>query len=105
MNQAVKRNLDRFPKDFMFQITSKEWKQISSSQFVMMENLPKNRTGKYLLFAFTEHGVTMLANVLKSKKAIKMSPDSYRDYRSCIYFFKTNGAATQGPCREIRRTS
>jgi phage regulator Rha-like protein len=39
----------------------------------MMGNLPKNRTVKYLPYAFTEHGVTMLANVLKSKKAIKMS--------------------------------
>jgi phage regulator Rha-like protein len=73
MNQAVKRNAGRFPIDFMFRITSTEWKHFSSSQFVMMGNLPKNRTVKYLPYAFTEHGVTMLANVLKSKKAIKMS--------------------------------
>jgi phage regulator Rha-like protein len=73
MNHAVKRNADRFPIDFMFRITSTEWKHFSSSQFVMMGNLPKNRTVKYLPYAFTEHGVTMLANVLKSKKAIKMS--------------------------------
>jgi phage regulator Rha-like protein len=44
----------------------------SSSQFVMMD-LPKNRTGKYLPYAFTEHGVTMLASVLKSPKARKMN--------------------------------
>ena len=72
LNQAVKRNNDRFPKDFMFRLTSKEWKQVSSSQFVMMD-LPKNRTSKYLPYAFTEHGVTMLANILKSKRAIKLS--------------------------------
>ena len=70
MNQAVKRNLDRFPKDFMFQITAKEWKNMSS-QFVMTS--VRKRPRKALPFAFTEHGVTMLANVLKSKRAIKMS--------------------------------
>ena len=70
MNQAVKRNLDRFPKDFMFQITLKEWKTMSS-QFVMTSSYKRPKTA--LPYAFTEHGVTMLANVLKSKKAIKMS--------------------------------
>ncbi len=73
MNQAVKRNSDRFPEDFMFQLTTKEWKQLSSSQIVMMENMPKNRTGKYLPYAFTEHGVTMLASILRSEMAIKMN--------------------------------
>jgi phage regulator Rha-like protein len=72
-NQAVKRNKDSFPQDFMFQLTAEEWRQISSSQFVMMENLPKNRTGKYLPYAFTEHGVTMLASILKSPKAREMN--------------------------------
>ena len=73
MNQAVKRNRDRFPEDFMFQLTIEEWQLLSSSQFVMMENIPKNRTGKYLPFAFTEHGVTMLASILRSEKAVKMN--------------------------------
>ena len=70
MNQAVKRNMDRFPKDFMFQLTAKEWRTMSS-QFVMTSTY--KRPKKALPFAFTEHGVTMMANVLKSKKAIKMS--------------------------------
>jgi len=43
-----------------------------SSQIVMID-LPKNRTGKYLPYAFTEHGVTMLASVLKSSKALKIN--------------------------------
>ncbi len=72
-NQAIKRNTDSFPKDFMFQLTAKEWKEISSSQFVMMDNFPKNRTGKYLPYAFTEHGVAMLASTLKSFKARRMN--------------------------------
>jgi phage regulator Rha-like protein len=71
-NQAVKRNKESFPRDFMFRLTSKEWKQISSSQIVMMD-MPKNRSNKYLPYAFTEHGVTMLASVLKSNKARRMN--------------------------------
>ena len=57
----------------MFRLSADEWKEISSSQIVMMDRLPKNRTGKYLPYAFTEHGVTMLASVLKSPKVRKMN--------------------------------
>ena len=66
LNQAVKRNLDIFPIDFMYQLTENEWEQMSS-QIVMTS--PNKRPKSALPFAFTEHGVTMLANVLKSKKA------------------------------------
>jgi len=69
LNQAIKRNIDSFPEDFMFRLTTSDWQAISSSQIVMMGDIPKNRTGKYLPYAFTEHGVTMLASVLKSTKA------------------------------------
>jgi phage regulator Rha-like protein len=69
MNQAVKRNIGRFPSDFMFQITLKEW-DILRSQFVTANNISKVR---YLPYVFTEHGVLMLSNVLNSEKAIKMS--------------------------------
>ena len=72
-NQAVKRNIDSFPKDFMFRLTAEEWSEISSSQIVMMNNLPKNRTGKYLPYAFTEHGVAMLSSILKSDTARTMN--------------------------------
>ncbi len=68
LNQAVKRNPDRFPKDFMFQLSRQEFKKLKS-QFVISS---WGGTRK-LPFAFTEHGVTMLSNLLKSKKAIKMS--------------------------------
>jgi phage regulator Rha-like protein len=80
LNQAIKRNIDSFPEDFMFRLTKEEWEELSSSshfafsssQTVMMD-LPKNRTGKYLPYVFTEHGVTMLASVLRSPKARKMN--------------------------------
>jgi hypothetical protein len=71
LNQAVKRNIRRFPQDFMFRITPEEWKEINSSQIVMSSG--KHRGTTYLPYAFTEHGVTMLASVLKSEKAIDMN--------------------------------
>jgi hypothetical protein len=65
LNQAVKRNIERFPGDFMFQLTENEYKnlksQIVTSSWGGVRKLP---------FAFTEHGVTMLAGVLRSEKAI-----------------------------------
>ena len=68
LNQAVKRNITRFPEDFMFQLTKEEL-QILMSQFVT------SRWGgiRKLPYAFTEHGVTMLASILRSEKAIKMN--------------------------------
>ena len=92
-NQAIKRNVASFPKDFMFRLTAKEWQEISSSQIVMMENLPKNRTGKYLPYAFTEHGVTMLASILKSEKARKMNITIVRAFIALKKFANKNFAA------------
>ena len=60
-NQAIKRNIENFPKDFMFRLTAKEWQELNSSQFVMSST--KHRGTKYLPYAFTEHGVAMLASV------------------------------------------
>ena len=72
LNQAVKRNIDRFPTDFLFQLTWEESEQIfcSRSQFV---TLKRGKNIKYLPYAFTEHGAIMAANVLNSPKAIEMS--------------------------------
>ena len=70
MNQAVKRNLKRFPKDFMFKLTKTEWNNLRSQFVTANYNVSKVR---FLPFVFTEHGVLMLSNVLNSKKAINMS--------------------------------
>lgn len=76
LNQAVKRNIERFPTDFMFKLTEEEWlvlvQKISmSSQFVM--TYPEKRPKKATPYAFTEHGAVMLASVLRSPSAVKMS--------------------------------
>jgi len=67
-NQAVKRNVDRFPKDFMFQLTADEALTIRS-QFVTASR----RNIRYLPYAFTEHGIIMAASILNSQRAIDAS--------------------------------
>jgi phage regulator Rha-like protein len=71
LNQAVKRNINRFPERFMFRMELKEWNSIRS-QIVTASNQSK-RNVNVTPYAFTEHGVTMLASVLRSKKAIDVN--------------------------------
>ena len=76
-NQAVKRNIARFPKHFRFQLTKEEYEYVLRSQIVTLkENLNKDMRGKhrkYLPYVFTEQGVSMLSAVLKSDIAIEVS--------------------------------
>jgi ORF6N domain len=77
LNQAVKRNPERFPEDFMFQLTTEEAEQIfsSRSQSVTLNAANKTNRGqnlKYIPFAFTEHGAVQLSNILRSTRAIEM---------------------------------
>ena len=78
LNQAVKRNLDRFPEDFMFQLTQEEF-DFLRSQFVTLEK-GRGRHRKYLPIAFTEHGILMLSSVLKSDRAIKVNIQIMRTF-------------------------
>jgi hypothetical protein len=71
LNQAVKRNADRFPGDFMFQLAKKEWESLRS-QFVTLET-GRGKYPKFLPYAFTEQGVAMLSAVLNSETAIQVS--------------------------------
>jgi hypothetical protein len=70
LNQTVKRNNKRFPVDFMFQLTLKEWESMSS-QIVM--TYPSKRPKTALPFAFTEQGVAMLSGILNSDVAINVN--------------------------------
>ena len=70
LNEATKRNIERFPSDFMFQLTQDEWDILRSQIATANSNISKVR---FLPYAFTEHGVLMLSNVLNSEKAINMS--------------------------------
>ncbi len=74
LNQAVKRNIDRFPEDFMFQLNQDEYDSLRSQFVILKKNgSGRGRHSKYLPFAFTEHGVAMLASILRSKKAINVN--------------------------------
>lgn len=68
LKRSVRRNQDRFPDDFMFQITKKEWQEVVPN----WDNLPE-RFSPVTPFAFTEQGVAMLSSVLHSKKAIAVN--------------------------------
>ena len=69
LKQQVRRNIARFPEHFMFELT-KEENEVLRSQFVTLE---QGKYSKYLPFAFSEHGILQLSNVLKSKQAIEVS--------------------------------
>jgi hypothetical protein len=70
LNQAVKRNIERFPEDFMFRLT-KEEAYNSRSQIVTLKKQGSNL--KYLPYVFTEQGIAMLSSVLKSPRAIQVN--------------------------------
>ena len=71
LKQAVRRNMERFPEDFMFELTKDEW-DIIRSQLVMFKN-GQGKFPKYLPFVFTEQGVAMLSAVLNSEYAVHIS--------------------------------
>jgi ORF6N domain len=100
LNQAVKRNLNRFPEDFMFQLTPEEtaaWRQATSkgsilrSQIVILRSAilrsqnvtlrqPHGKHIKYRPYAFTEHGILMLSSVLKSERAVQVNIQIMRTF-------------------------
>jgi hypothetical protein len=76
-NEAVRRNLAKFPADFMFQLDASEWAALRS-QFATLnasadEGAGRGRHRKYLPYAFTEHGAIMAANLLSSARAVEVS--------------------------------
>jgi len=70
-NQAVRRNQERFPTDFLFQLTAEEFKALRSQIVILKKGRGQHR--KFLPYAFTEHGAVMSANVLNSPEAVRMS--------------------------------
>lgn len=77
LNQSVKRNIKRFPSDFMFQLNQEDAYELSRSQFV---TLKRGQNIKYLPYAFTENGVAMLSSVLNSERAITVNIQIMRTF-------------------------
>ena len=71
LNEQVNRNRERFPEDFMFQLTAEEYESLRS-QFATLKS-GRGQHRKYMPYAFTEHGALMLGNVLKSERAVEVS--------------------------------
>lgn len=90
LNEQVKRNLERFPEDFMFQLTSNEFdnlkSQFATSSWGGVRKLP---------YAFTEQGVTMLSGVLKSPTAVEVNIRIMRAFVSMRHFMANNAAIFQ----------
>ena len=78
LNQAVRRNRDRFPAHFMFQLSEKEVAELNRSQFVTGSQ--KHRDPRSKPYAFTEQGVAMLSSVLRSKRAITVNIEIMRAF-------------------------
>jgi phage regulator Rha-like protein len=93
LNEATKRNINRFPSDFMFQLSQDEWDILRSQIATANKNISKVR---YLPYAFTEHGVLMLSNVLNSEKAVNMSIQIIR------VFDKLRKYALQQSSKDVR---
>ncbi len=74
LNQTVKRNIERFPEDFMFQLTAEEAQSLRSQ----IVTLKPGKHLKYLPYAFSEHGILMLSSVLNSRKAILVNIEIMR---------------------------
>ncbi len=82
LNQAVKRNMERFPADFMFQLDGDE-AEVLRSQIVTLKPSGQSRQGrhrKYLPYAFTEQGVATLSSVLRSKRAVQANVEIMRAF-------------------------
>jgi hypothetical protein len=77
-NQAVRRNRERFPEDFMFQLTSVEVAELNRSQIVIGSE--KHRDPRFRPYAFTEQGVAMLSSVLRSRRAISVNIEIMRAF-------------------------
>ncbi len=105
LNEQVKRNIERFPQDFMFRLTKKEWASLKSQNAISSEtplrsqnatlNKRRGRHRKYLPFVFTEQGVSSLSGVLKSETAVKVNIAIMRAFVGMRKFLMENASVFQ----------
>ncbi len=97
LNEQVKRNKERFPEEFMFQITREEFESVKSQFATSPNNLFVGQDGgtRKLPYVFTEHGVTMLASVLRSETAVNASIQIIKAFVSMRRFLLSNAQIFQ----------
>jgi len=88
LNEQVKRNIERFPEEFMFQLSAEEYDLLRSQNATIERKRGQHR--KYLPYAFTEQGVAMLSAVLKSETAVKMSVQIINAFVAMRRFISSN---------------
>ncbi len=103
LNQQVKRNISRFPEDFMFELTDEEQEMVSRSQNVTLdEKVERGKNVKYNAHAFTEQGIYMLATVLRGEVAEQQSIFIMRAFREMRHYINQNQQfATQSEMRLV----
>src|SRR5260370_42303722 len=99
-NQAVKRHTERFPPDFMFQLTKEEacvwWLEVTASRLRSQTvTLKRGQHLKYRPYAFTEHGILMLSSVLNSERAIQVNIEIMRAFVKLRQMLASNAALSQ----------
>ena len=102
-NQAVRRNKERFPDDFMFQLNEEEARSLRS-QIVTLET-GRGRYPKYAPLAFTEQGVAMLSSVLKSKEAVQINVAIMRTFVRFRQVLATNDELARKVAQHDRQIS
>jgi len=104
LNQAVKRNIERFPEKFMFQLTNEEWANLkcqigtsSTTTFNLKSQIVTSSWGgkRKLPFVFTEHGTLMLSSILNSKRAIAVSIQIIEVFDKLKQFASTQNELTE----------
>ena len=93
MKEAVRRNIERFPPDFMFDLTREEYYSLRT-QFASLE-IGRGKFPKYPPFAFTEHGVAMLSSILNSPKAIETNIAIIRAFIALRHYALTYSELSQ----------
>lgn len=101
LKQAVRRNRKRFPKDFMFQLSIKEWKEVITNCDNLTDRVKFSPVASY---AFTEHGVIMAASILRTKRAHNMSIMVVRAFVS-LKQFALNYKDLSNEIKELKRTA
>jgi hypothetical protein len=89
LNEQVKRNIKRFPRDFAFRLTRPEFDSLRS-QIATLKDGGRGRHRKYLPYVFTEHGVAMLSSVLRSNKAVEVNIGIVRAFITVRQMLATN---------------
>ena len=97
LNESVKRNIKRFPQEFMFQLTDEEWKNLRSQIATFRKD-----TRKYKPFVFTEHGILMLSSILNSDKAIEVNIQIMKIFVKMRHYALAK-SETNGQIAELRK--